>query len=439
MARLRLPYFALCLGVIVILGGGALHLLAVTSCVPPDVLTPNYAFKIGAAISVTASNFPPALQPCVQKAFDNWNAANDKTNPSGNFSGVKFTVTYGSPVSTTNQVNVYQVTYSSKKPDGTALSDPGVTSGQANAAGTARINANTSINTSQTTCDQVTVTTAHEIGHTLGAGDCSQCTDPSQSVEFGRIAPFGVPPYNTGPTPCDNSTVDSVYHPSGGGIPGCQPDCPIGSRTCVPCGGSPIILDVSGNGFHLTSAANGVRFDISGTGNPIQMGWTTSGSDNAFLALPGPDGLVHSGKQLFGNFTPQPPSNQPNGFIALAVYDDPANGGNGDGIIDARDDVYLRLRLWVDANHDGVSQPSELYTLPSLGVYSISLNYTESRKTDQYGNQFRYRARVNGAESRDVGQTAYDVFFVGLPGQTAKNNGCFVPSARIMPAKAGGR
>ena|ERR1700682_396190 len=104
MARLRLPYFALCLGVIVILGGGALHLLAVTSCVPPDVLTPNYAFKIGAAISVTASNFPPALQPCVQKAFDNWNAANDKTNPSGNFSGVKFTVTYGSPVSTTNQV-----------------------------------------------------------------------------------------------------------------------------------------------------------------------------------------------------------------------------------------------------------------------------------------------------------------------------------------------
>jgi hypothetical protein len=190
----------------------------------------------------------------------------------------------------------------------------------------------------------------------------------------------------------------------------------------VASGTSPIIIDVSGKGFFLTSAANGVSFDISGTGTPIQMGWTASGADNAFLALPGADGLVHDGKQLFGNYTPQPPSTTPNGFAALAVYDDPKNGGNGDGIIDSRDAVFASLRLWIDANHDGISQPQEMHTLPSLNVTSISLAYKLSEKTDQYGNAFRYRARVNGEQSVDVGQTAYDVFFVTVsPTPTAKN------------------
>lgn len=178
--------------------------------------------------------------------------------------------------------------------------------------------------------------------------------------------------------------------------------------------GSPIIFDLSGNGFLLTSVANGVKFDISGTGNPIQMGWTAQSADNAFLALPGADGLVDNGKQLFGNFTPQPTSNNPNGFAALAVYDLPANGGNGDGIIDSRDAIYSQLRLWIDTNHDGISQPEELHALSSLGVVSVSLNYTLSLRVDQYGNLFRYRAAVdpNGPDPAHVGRTAYDVFFV---------------------------
>jgi hypothetical protein len=163
-------------------------------------------------------------------------------------------------------------------------------------------------------------------------------------------------------------------------------------------------------------------FDISGTGNPIQVAWTVAGANNAFLCLPGGDGKCDNGKDLFGNFTPQPPSATPNGFAALAVYDLPANGGNGDGIIDSRDAVFASLRLWIDANHDGISQPEELHTLTSLGVVSISLNYKETRRTDQYGNEFRYRARVNPGEKTDVGKAAYDVFFVTLPPPTTKNS-----------------
>jgi len=43
----------------------------------------------------------------------------------------------------------------------------------------------------------------------------------------------------------------------------------------------------------------------------------------------------------------------------------------------------------------------------------LALNYRESRRTDAFGNQFRYRARVNpdpnDGES-DVGRWVYDVF-----------------------------
>jgi hypothetical protein len=202
---------------------------------------------------------------------------------------------------------------------------------------------------------------------------------------------------------------------SGGGSCGY---CPNPNPACypVPCGSSPILIDISGQGFSLTSAANGVKFDIFGTGNPIQMGWTAPGADNAFLALPGADGLVHSGKQLFGNFTPQPSSATPNGFAALAVYDMPANGGNGNGMIDAGDAIFSSLRLWIDANHDGIAQPEELHTLPSLGVNSISLNYKADQRTDQYGNVFHYRAQINPGAATNTSRMAYDVFFVTLTG-----------------------
>jgi len=151
------------------------------------------------------------------------------------------------------------------------------------------------------------------------------------------------------------------------------------------------------------------------------MGWTAANSNNAFLALPGADGLVHNGKQLFGTFTSQPPSGTPNGFAALAVYDNPMNGGNGDGVIDSRDAIFGSLRLWLDTNHDGISQLEELHTLPSLGVTSISLTYKLSERTDQYGNVFRYRAQVNPGDATNTGRMAYDVFFVTLPQPTTKN------------------
>ena len=88
-------------------------------------------------------------------------------------------------------------------------------------------------------------------------------------------------------------------------------------------------------------------------------------------------------------------------------------------MIDNREAVFNSLRLWQDTNHNGISEPYELHTLPELRVKAISLDFRESRRRDRYDNSFRYRAKVYGVNNKDLGRWAYDVFLLSGDSPTA--------------------
>ena len=246
-----------------------------------------------------------------------------------------------------------------------------------------------------------------------GTTQCDgSCYDPCGECFFGMGSSCGI----CGEVQCDATCND----PCAWGAPGdgCDPDtgecdwCSDGFD-CDDMDG--VIVDLGGKGFTLTNGTGGVKSNLVSRG-PVQTAWTAAGTNAGWLVLDlNGDGGIENGFKMFSKAMPQPgKAGSHLGFKALALWDLPANGGNGDGQIDANDKVFSRLRLWVDRNHDGMSEPGEMLTMQQAGITAISLRYNSMKWRDAYGNQFTNRAAVarTPGVGAGQGQWAYDVFLM---------------------------
>jgi len=429
---------------------------AETCCPPPPrpAMVPRYPQNTSVTVYIdttglnTSSGFSDLEKQAVKDGIESWNGQ-------PNNSGVTFSVQEtNNPPTLPSKAHVVVVQYVDQQ-NAAAIADTQTFSSGEFVSNRIRFfqNIRNVFNIPQNQPPFVRTVTRHEGGHTLGLGDADDCGPGTTIMKLGSGAEEFI-------TPCDNDIVasqTSVYPspsptpvPESGqfdcndgidndnnGLTDCEESAcnhwcisgcsqaqwavcwDLGAPQCVngQCY-TPIVIDTLGNGIKLTRAEEGVRFNVINT-RSVRLAWTTSDSDDAWLALDrNNNGAIDGGEELFGNSTPQPvpPTGvEKNGFRALAEYDKPASGGNGDGVISPSDAIFGSLLLWQDTNHNGLSESGELHPLAEFGLTTLELRYKESKRVDEYGNQFRYRAKVKDDHGNQVGRWAWDVFLKMLP------------------------
>jgi hypothetical protein len=152
----------------------------------------------------------------------------------------------------------------------------------------------------------------------------------------------------------------------------------------------PLVLDLGRQGISTTGIDQGFSFDLTGDGVREQVSFVAG--DNWFLALDrNNNGTIDDGRELFGD-----QQGAANGFEELARFDD-----NQDGMINAEDSVFERLRLFrMDANGQ-----QQLNTLEQARITAIHLDYINVEKAL---NNYDVIAQIGQFERNDgrVGKAA---------------------------------
>ena len=147
----------------------------------------------------------------------------------------------------------------------------------------------------------------------------------------------------------------------------------------------PIILDLDGDGVEVNASAR-VNFDWDGDGFLESGNWAAA--DDGFLVIDleadgsigtnGGDGVINLGREIaFSQWADTDMTD----LQALAEATD-ADGNlifdsNGDGVLDANDDVWSSMKVWQDLNQNGEVDEGELQTLDAWGISQISLSYDD--------------------------------------------------------------
>ncbi|WP_310442559.1 Ig-like domain-containing protein [Sulfurimonas sp.] len=139
---------------------------------------------------------------------------------------------------------------------------------------------------------------------------------------------------------------------------------PMDPAPLEPLRRDPLVLDMDKNGFISTTSLEDstAYFDLTGDGIQEKVGWLMA-NDGLVVYDKNENGKIDGIDEVFGNQTTS-------GFDELRQTAD----SNYDGVIDRRDELYSRLKVWQDTNQDGTSQADELVSLKDAGVTSINLN-----------------------------------------------------------------
>ncbi|HEX5357389.1 MAG TPA: hypothetical protein VFW93_14340, partial [Aquabacterium sp.] len=106
------------------------------------------------------------------------------------------------------------------------------------------------------------------------------------------------------------------------------------------------------------------------------VGWVAP-TDGLLVMDRNGDGRINDGKELFGTATVVDGHRAGDGYTAMRAED-----SNHDGKLSATDLRFDELKVWVDANSDGVSQAGELHNLASLGIIEIDLHAQHASTMD---------------------------------------------------------
>ncbi|WP_161497292.1 calcium-binding protein [Bradyrhizobium nitroreducens] len=197
--------------------------------------------------------------------------------------------------------------------------------------------------------------------------------------------------------------------------------------------GSPVVLDLDGNGVGLVSLSNSTAsFDMDGQGVREHTAWVSSG--DALLAIDlgangsaGPDGVIDQTKEIV--FTAWAPGATSDMAALAQVFDT-----NRNGQLDAADSRWSDFRIWQDANGDGISQAGEVKSLDAIGIVAIGLDPKGPSQTFADGSAISGLA--NFVWKDGTTGTAADVSFAYRPGAsgTAANE----PSTHLAEVVAEG-
>lgn len=126
--------------------------------------------------------------------------------------------------------------------------------------------------------------------------------------------------------------------------------------------GCPLLVDFDERGFSATPLENShTKFDWMENGVLLPTAWIAQGY--GILAHDSNhNGIIDGVSEFYAN------KRSRTGFDDLARED-----SNHDSLINADDTGWKHIRVWKDLNFDGISEPSEVFSMQDAGIIEISL------------------------------------------------------------------